>query len=89
MNIVQTVLVFVVIPAAFIAAVFAIVYGPAELKHASRYRPGRAWSYPPIWYLPHPVEGTAHGDEVLAIEAGHTSTTAELVEAVGGASGEW
>ncbi|SDJ36445.1 hypothetical protein SAMN05444157_3014 [Frankineae bacterium MT45] len=86
MNIVQTALVFVGIPLAFIATVFAVIYGPAELKHASRYRPGRGWSYPPIWYLPHPVEGTAHGDEILAIESGQASP---LVEAVGGASGEW
>jgi len=84
MTIVQTVLVFVGIPAAIIAVLTLLVYGKSLIRQPNRYRPGKPWTYPDQWFVPHP-EAVGHSGSVRAqIEGGTTSTTA-----VGGASGEW
>ena len=77
MSVWQTVLVFIGIPAAIIAAIALAVYGKAMVRQPNRYRPGKAWGYPAAWYVPHPDAVVAHPS------AGATTT------AVGGASGEW
>ena len=85
MTIVQTVLVFVGIPAAIIAALAFAVYGKSMLHQPNRYRPGRPWNYAAGL-----VRATSRRRRLASpriapqIEAGSTSTTA-----VGGASGEW
>jgi hypothetical protein len=84
MSIVETVLVFVGIPLSVVALVVFAVYGRSALHQPNRYRPGKAWTYPPTWYVPHP---DAIADVVLERVAiggadGH-------VTASGGASGEW
>jgi hypothetical protein len=76
-TVVQTVLVFVGIPAAIIALIFLAVYGKSLVRQPNRYRPGKPWTFGPSWYVPHP-------EAVVRTEATPTSTTA-----VGGASGEW
>ena len=83
MSIVQTVLVFVAIPAAIIAVIILLVYGKSLVHQPNRYRPGRPWTYPDQWFLPHP-DAVTQSSAVRQIEGGTTSTTA-----VGGASGEW
>jgi hypothetical protein len=77
-SVVQTVLVFVGIPAAIIATIALAVYGKAIVRQPNRYRPGRAWEYAPAWFAPHPDAVAPHP------KSGGTTTTA-----VGGASGEW
>jgi hypothetical protein len=84
MTILQTVLVFVGIPAAIIAALAFAVYGKTMLHQPNRYRPGRPWNYAPAWFVPHPDAVVATAADRPRLEAGTTSTTA-----VGGASGEW
>jgi hypothetical protein len=74
-SVVQTILVFVGIPAGIIAFLGLAVFGKSMVRQPNRYRPGRAWDFPPSWYVPHP--------EVAHPKAGATTT------AVGGASGEW
>jgi hypothetical protein len=76
-SVVQTVLVFVVIPAGVVALLALAVYGKSIVRQPNRYRPGKPWDYPPTWYVPHP-------DAVVPHERAASSTTA-----VGGASGEW
>ena len=76
MTVVQTVLVFVGIPAAIIAFLFLAVYGKSLVRQPNRYRPGRAWTFEPSWYVPHP--------DAVVHAGGRSGTTA-----VGGASGEW
>ena len=83
MTVVQTVLVFVAIPAAIIAVIAFAVYGKAMLHQPNRYRPGRPWTYSPAWFVPHPDAVVPNGGH-KQLESGSTSTTA-----VGGASGEW
>ncbi len=75
-TVVQTLLVFVGIPAAIILFLFLAVYGKSLARQPNRYRPGKAWDYEPAWYVPHP--------DVPSGSAPVTSTTA-----TGGASGEW
>ena len=77
MTIVETVLVFVGIPAGITAVLAFGVYGKTLLHQPNRYRPGKAWNYPPSWYVPHP--------EALK----QPVSAATSVTAVGGASGEW
>ena len=84
MSIVQTVLVFVGIPAAIILALTFAVYGRSMVHQPNRYRPGRPWNYAPAWFVPHP-------DAVVAVSAAHPQLAAgsTTTTAVGGASGEW
>ena len=76
MSVWETIGVFVGIPAGITAVLVLAVYGRSLMHQPNRYRPGRPWTYPPTWFVPHP-------DAVVQPER-RTSTTA-----VGGASGEW
>ena len=94
MSIVETVVVFVGIPAALFAVFAALTLGPGAVR-APRYRPGSPWTYKPVWYLPHPAHSgpvsslqSAGALEASAKLAVHT-TVAEPATAAGGASGEW
>jgi hypothetical protein len=94
MSIVQTVLVFVGIPAGAFALIALVTLGPGSAR-APRYRPGSPWEYQPVWYLPHPAHkgpiselqsaGTAEAGAKLAV----TGIVAEPAQASGGASGDW
>lgn len=97
MSIVETTLIFVGIPAAVFLLVAALVFGGAAAR-TPRYRPGGAWQFEPVWYLPHPehpapAAGTpADGaNRSLPAAAGRAlpGRAAEVVLASGGASGEW
>ncbi len=87
MTIVETVLVFVAIPLAVVALVVFAVYGRSMVHQPNRYRPGKAWTYPPAWYLPHPqaIDDVVSDRVALEQSASHEPTAA----AVGGANGEW
>jgi hypothetical protein len=83
-TVVQTVLVFVGIPFGIIALIFVAVFGKSMVRQPNRYRPGKPWTYPPSWYVPHPDAVLASTVGQRQLEAGTARTTA-----VGGASGEW
>jgi hypothetical protein len=91
MSIVETVLVFVGIPALIIAFLALLVYGRSQFKGPNRYRPGKPWNFPPVWYLPRPEPGSAAETDRLALETanGGAAQRAAQHKAVGGASGEW
>jgi hypothetical protein len=84
MTVVETVLVFAGIPLAVFALVAFAVYGRSALHQPNRYRPGKVWTYPPAWYVPHPDAIDDVVPERVAIDGTHGHVTA-----VGGASGEW
>lgn len=94
MSIVETVLVFVGIPTGVFALVALVVLGPGAAR-APRYRPGGAWDYHPVWYLPNPAltSQTTHHQAVDSADAGSRlalqNSVAEPAQASGGASGEW
>lgn len=72
MSITQTVLVFVGIPAAVIAVVFALVYGMSARRSSKRYRPGRPFVFAPVWFLAAPERLVAEGSAAAALPAaGH------------------
>jgi hypothetical protein len=95
-SIIQTVLVFVGIPAGLFAIIAILVLAPGASR-APRYRPNGGWQYKPVWYLPHPernepisalqVPGATEAGNRLAI--GDGASVSEPVSASGGASGEW
>ena len=78
MTVVQTLLVFVGIPAGIVLIIFLAVYGKSLARQPNRYRPGKAWDFEPAWYVPHP--------EVVA---GTKPSASSSTTATGGASGEW
>lgn len=86
MTVVETVLVFVGIPFAVVAVVAVLVYGRSAVHQPTRYRPGKAWAYPPAWYLPHPEAISDVVPDRVAIQG---SSEASAATAVGGANGEW
>lgn len=101
MSIAQTALVFAGIPILVIGAFALLVFGPSEVRQPNRYRPGKPWTYPPVWYVPRPAvrPDAASGHPAVAaatrpaIEAGESqpepAQSASIPKAVGGASGEW
>ena len=51
MSIIQTVLVFAGIPALVVLAVYALVFATNARRVSKRYRPGRAFTFAPVWFL--------------------------------------
>jgi hypothetical protein len=61
LNITQTVLVFVGIPVLVVATVFAAVYGTSARRGSKRYRPGRPFTFAPVWFLAGTDEAGTNG----------------------------
>jgi hypothetical protein len=81
-TVVQTLLVFVGIPAGIVLLIFLAVYGRSMVRQPNRYRPGKPWTYAPSWYVPHP-------DAVVQSAGQRPAEANSVTTAVGGASGEW
>ncbi len=74
MSVVQTVLVFVGIPALVFGLVGVLVLAPGAAR-TPRYRPGEAWDHEPVWYVPQPkrVRTPSAGSGYAALERGHST----------------
>ncbi|WP_216216124.1 aa3-type cytochrome oxidase subunit CtaJ [Amycolatopsis aidingensis] len=90
MNIVETILVFALIPLAIYGAC-ALATMRSRFAGKPRYRPGQPWEYPPLWWSANP-EGvgdvrvhtvSAEGEPVEPAERPARSTVR------GGARGNW
>ncbi len=68
MSIVETLLIFAGIPAAVVAAVFALVFGASGRRASKRYRPGRPFTFAPVWFI------AARGTVEKAAGTGHAVT---------------
>jgi hypothetical protein len=96
LTITETVLVFVCIPLAVTAVVYALVYGSSAAR-SKRYRPGRPFATAPVWFLaendptaPHaPLAHAPHAALVGATEAAAEDATETVRGEVGGASDSW
>lgn len=98
MTITQTVLVYVVIPAA-IAGVLALFVFGAGARRAPRYRPGRPFAFAPVWFVSATAKNQANtdhaalpaGEERPALPAGASAAPAAAQPATkkGGARGTW
>jgi hypothetical protein len=72
LSIQQTVLVFAGIPIAVVAVVYALVYATSGRRNSKRYRPGRPFTFAPVWFLsaPERLNGSASSKPALT-SAGH------------------
>jgi hypothetical protein len=70
LSITETVLVFVGIPAAVVAAVYGLVYGTTARRVSKRYRPGRPFTFAPVWFLAANAPVSADGATPAAVGAG-------------------
>ncbi len=50
MNVLETVLIYVVIPAAIYGGIALLTVVRMRAKKRPRYRPGQSWDYPPQWW---------------------------------------
>jgi hypothetical protein len=81
-SLVETVLVFVVIPGAIYGLVALLTLRERASK-TPRYRPGQDWDYPPVWWTANPAGAQASPAPVEEGSAQHART------AWGGARGSW
>ncbi|MGI8528985.1 MAG: aa3-type cytochrome oxidase subunit CtaJ [Geodermatophilaceae bacterium] len=88
MSVVQTVLVYVGLPALGFAVIAVLVYAGGGGR-SPRYRPGRGWSHDDVWYVPRPLRSS--GPTHRALESGGSSRSGPGPRrtARGGASGTW
>nr|WP_042194461.1 hypothetical protein [Kibdelosporangium sp. MJ126-NF4]CEL21333.1 hypothetical protein [Kibdelosporangium sp. MJ126-NF4]CTQ96100.1 hypothetical protein [Kibdelosporangium sp. MJ126-NF4] len=87
MSPVETVLVFVVIPAAIYAVVALLTLRERAAK-TPRYRPGQDWDYPPVWWTANPA-GVAHTAHESDSDNTGEDTAQHARTAWGGARGSW
>lgn len=71
MSITETVLVFIGIPALVVAAIYALVYGMSARRVSKRYRPGRPFTFAPVWFLAGTGTASANGSGAAEIGSGH------------------
>jgi hypothetical protein len=86
MTIAETLAVFIGIPAAVIALVALLVYGPSRARRAQRYRPGVVMGFRPMWLLAPSAKQHGHARlqrPTLPAEA------SEVGKSVGGARASW
>lgn len=75
----QSLLVFVAAPLTILLVISAVVWLPGMVR-SERYRPGKGWSAPPMWFAGPP-------EPLAAVEAAQSAPAALGVR--GGASGNW
>jgi hypothetical protein len=83
-SVVQTVLIYVVIPAGVYGVIAALTLLP-KAGRGPRYRSGQAWTYEPVWWSAKGVvdDGRANRSTVTVVE------NAPVRTARGGARGNW
>ncbi len=101
MSVLSTVLIFVVIPAAFVVVIVALSHAGSHTDRPSRrYRPGRPYDFAPIWFLASPEQvSPAFGGRTLEQRAQAPAIESGIIEdssgrpvrpgTTGGASDRW
>ncbi|WP_444543448.1 aa3-type cytochrome oxidase subunit CtaJ [Micromonospora lutea] len=100
LSVTDTLLVFVGIPAAIVLVITGLVYAGSQGGGggAKRYRPGRPFSFTPVWFLGRPEELADSAGTALSVGAQAPALTSRTqdqtgVEApaggTGGASDRW
>jgi hypothetical protein len=89
MSVIETVLIYGVIPLAVFLLLAILTLLPGRGKDRTKYRPGQPWTAAPLWYEPHPGaagvaaggHGTdAHGDDHHAPGLGATAAALAIGE---------
>ncbi|MDX8033003.1 hypothetical protein SK803_22525 [Lentzea sp. BCCO 10_0856] len=86
MTIVETVLVFALIPLALYGVIMLLTLRPKATR-IPRYRPGQEWGYAPVWWSANPA-GLSSVHHSTAESAAQDSI-AQRSTAKGGARGSW
>ncbi|MEV6299809.1 hypothetical protein AB0M02_10440 [Actinoplanes sp. NPDC051861] len=89
MSVISTVLVFVIIPAAVIGAVAALVLSSDRGKQSRRYRPGRPYDFPAMWFTATPGRAAAAVDGPHGLVIEDSSGAPVRPGPTGGASDKW
>ena len=81
MPVLETLLIYVVVPLVVVLLFAAVTYLPGRGKGPAKYRPGQPWEHEPVWYEPHPdIPGLpVHGDRHDA-HAAHGTVSAHGAE---------
>ena len=86
MTVVQTLLVYVVIPAALYGVIALLTLVP-KMSRAPKYRSGQEWTYDPVWWSANTGSADSHGAHSSVagdVQAGEAVRTAR-----GGSRGNW
>ena len=84
MSVVETVLVYVLIPAGALAVLALVTMAP-RLGRRPRYRSGQPWEYAPVWWSANPGGvGTSHQAGAPQLTSSSDASTVG-----GGARGTW
>ncbi len=89
MSVLETVLVFVVIPLALYGVITLMTLWP-KFARGPRYRPGQEWEHEPVWWAGNP-DGITAGEVALrhAAESENEVVEKPVRTARGGARGSW
>ena len=61
MSVIETVLIYGVIPLAVFVLLAAATLLPGRGQDQTTYRPGQPWDREPVWFEPHPEAAGVHG----------------------------
>jgi len=91
LSVISTVLVFVIIPAAVIGAVAALVLSGSDRskQQARRYRPGRPYDFPAMWFTATPQRAVTAGGGQRGLVIEDSSGAPVRPGSTGGASDKW
>jgi len=87
-TVVQTLLIYVGLPALGFAVMAVLVYAGGNGR-SPRYRPGRDWNHEDVWYLPRPISSKAPAHSAPELTGGAAPAEGVRRTARGGASGTW
>ncbi|HEX4220994.1 MAG TPA: hypothetical protein VHZ97_01385 [Pseudonocardiaceae bacterium] len=88
MTVVQTVLVFVLIPAAIYGVIALLTLAP-KMARSPKYRSGQEWTYDPVWWSANLAGAGSHGAHADSSEATDAGAGDPVRTARGGARGNW
>jgi hypothetical protein len=84
-SVVQTILVYVLIPGGIYAVIALLTLWP-KFARGPRYRPGQPWTYEPVWWS---ADGAVAPEQSGAVPAGPAPEQTSVSTARGGARGNW
>jgi hypothetical protein len=82
--VVQTVLIYVLIPAAIYGVIALLTLRPTYAR-VPRYRPGQPWTYEPVWWSATGALDAAHAPQLTE----STPVDTSVRTAAGGCRGNW
>lgn len=80
MSITETVLTFVVIPAAVVLVIAGLAYARGARRASKRYRPGRPFEFAPVWFLSAPEKLSAATGSAELASGPHREALAGAIE---------